>query len=156
MDGKVHDHREHSLFEKEKGEWKFLDAQPAKAETVRREEPKVGRNDPCPCGSGSAPAPSVRMPVIGPHAQARLRRQRVGTILHERPGRRGGRGIGIRAGLGRGCGRRHGLRLQRLLAGQLGAECLLAFIHGPCVTGRIDEWVGPPAARRVKWHTLLM
>ena len=52
MDGKVHDHREHSLFEKEKGEWKFLDAQPAKAETVRREEPKVGRNDPCPCGSG--------------------------------------------------------------------------------------------------------
>jgi preprotein translocase subunit SecA len=21
-------------------------------ETVRREEPKVGRNDPCPCGSG--------------------------------------------------------------------------------------------------------
>jgi uncharacterized protein YecA (UPF0149 family) len=24
----------------------------AKAETVRRERPKVGRNDPCPCGSG--------------------------------------------------------------------------------------------------------
>ena len=23
-----------------------------KTETVRREEPKVGRNDPCPCGSG--------------------------------------------------------------------------------------------------------
>ena len=23
-----------------------------KAETIRREEPKVGRNDPCPCGSG--------------------------------------------------------------------------------------------------------
>ena len=23
-----------------------------KQETVRREEPKVGRNDPCPCGSG--------------------------------------------------------------------------------------------------------
>ncbi len=23
-----------------------------KVETVRREEPKVGRNDPCPCGSG--------------------------------------------------------------------------------------------------------
>ena len=27
-------------------------AKPAKTETVRREEPKVGRNDPCPCGSG--------------------------------------------------------------------------------------------------------
>ena len=23
-----------------------------KQQTVRREEPKVGRNDPCPCGSG--------------------------------------------------------------------------------------------------------
>ena len=23
-----------------------------KQETVRRETPKVGRNDPCPCGSG--------------------------------------------------------------------------------------------------------
>jgi uncharacterized protein len=23
-----------------------------KVETVRREAPKVGRNDPCPCGSG--------------------------------------------------------------------------------------------------------
>ena len=25
---------------------------PKKAETYRREEPRVGRNDPCPCGSG--------------------------------------------------------------------------------------------------------
>jgi preprotein translocase subunit SecA len=25
---------------------------PPKIETVRRETPKVGRNDPCPCGSG--------------------------------------------------------------------------------------------------------
>ncbi len=25
---------------------------PAKAETIRREKPKVGRNAPCPCGSG--------------------------------------------------------------------------------------------------------
>ncbi|HSW39720.1 MAG TPA: SEC-C metal-binding domain-containing protein [Acidobacteriota bacterium] len=25
---------------------------PGKVETVRREEPRVGRNDPCPCGSG--------------------------------------------------------------------------------------------------------
>jgi len=27
-------------------------AQPAKTETIRRNVPKVGRNDPCPCGSG--------------------------------------------------------------------------------------------------------
>jgi len=52
MDGTVQDHREHSLFEKENGQWKFLDAQPAKTDTIRRAEPKVGRNDPCPCGSG--------------------------------------------------------------------------------------------------------
>ncbi|MCH8965413.1 MAG: SEC-C domain-containing protein [Planctomycetes bacterium] len=26
--------------------------QPQKAETIRREEAKVGRNQPCPCGSG--------------------------------------------------------------------------------------------------------
>jgi preprotein translocase subunit SecA len=28
------------------------DAEGAKAEPVRRDRPKVGRNDPCPCGSG--------------------------------------------------------------------------------------------------------
>ena len=28
------------------------DGEPAKAEPVRRDRPKVGRNDPCPCGSG--------------------------------------------------------------------------------------------------------
>jgi preprotein translocase subunit SecA len=26
--------------------------QPARPSTVRRVQPKVGRNDPCPCGSG--------------------------------------------------------------------------------------------------------
>ncbi|HAN78623.1 MAG TPA: hypothetical protein DCQ31_13100, partial [Bacteroidales bacterium] len=25
---------------------------PQKVQTIRREEPKIGRNDPCPCGSG--------------------------------------------------------------------------------------------------------
>ena len=28
------------------------EAEAAKAEPVRRDRPKVGRNDPCPCGSG--------------------------------------------------------------------------------------------------------
>ena len=27
-------------------------AEPEKQKTVRREQPKVGRNEPCPCGSG--------------------------------------------------------------------------------------------------------
>ena len=51
-DGKENDHWEHSFFEKENGEWKFLDGQPPKTGPLRRSEPKVGRNDACPCGSG--------------------------------------------------------------------------------------------------------
>ena len=44
--------RMQSIFEKENGEWKFLDARGISVGTYRREEPKTGRNDPCPCGSG--------------------------------------------------------------------------------------------------------
>jgi SEC-C motif-containing protein len=51
-EGKEHDHLEHSQFERENGEWKFLDAQGIQQGPLRREGPKVGRNDPCPCGSG--------------------------------------------------------------------------------------------------------
>jgi SEC-C motif-containing protein len=51
-DGKAHDHWERSLFERENGHWKFLDAQGLKPGTLKRTEPKIGRNDPCNCGSG--------------------------------------------------------------------------------------------------------
>lgn len=51
-DGKVNDHWEHSIFEKEEGEWRFLDAQGIQQGPIRRTEPKIGRNDPCGCGSG--------------------------------------------------------------------------------------------------------
>ena len=51
-DGKTQDHWEHSLFEKEDGQWRFVDAQNPKGAPVVRSEPKVGRNDPCTCGSG--------------------------------------------------------------------------------------------------------
>lgn len=51
-EGKEHDHLEHSQFERENGEWKFLDAQGLQQGPLRREGPKVGRNDPCTCGSG--------------------------------------------------------------------------------------------------------
>jgi SEC-C motif-containing protein len=37
---------------KEDGRWLFKEAEVPEHETVRREAPKVGRNDPCPCGSG--------------------------------------------------------------------------------------------------------
>ena len=52
LDGKLQDHYEKSFFEKEKGEWKFLDAHGLQNGPYVREEPKVGRNDPCHCGSG--------------------------------------------------------------------------------------------------------
>jgi SEC-C motif-containing protein len=50
--GRRHQHHELSLFKKLDGEWRFHDAAAPKVEQVRRNQPKVGRNDPCPCGSG--------------------------------------------------------------------------------------------------------
>jgi len=46
------EHWEQALFEKEGGEWKFLDARGVHHGPIVRTEPKIGRNDPCPCGSG--------------------------------------------------------------------------------------------------------
>ena len=46
-----HSHFEISTFKKLDGKWFFYDAQYNKG-TVKRETPKVGRNEPCPCGSG--------------------------------------------------------------------------------------------------------
>ena len=43
-------HKERSLFKKQDGVWYFYNA--ASLDPVKREGPKVGRNDPCPCGSG--------------------------------------------------------------------------------------------------------
>ena len=50
--GVPQEHHELSEFRKQDGKWYFWDATFVKPETVRREAPKVGRNDPCPCGSG--------------------------------------------------------------------------------------------------------
>ena len=64
QDGEGLDHHEVSTFRKsDSGEWYFIDGDAhthregedhhhAKPQTVVREEPKVGRNEPCPCGSG--------------------------------------------------------------------------------------------------------
>jgi SEC-C motif domain protein len=51
-EGKSQEHWEKSFFEKENGKWRFLDAQGVQVGPFRRSEPKVGRNDPCSCGSG--------------------------------------------------------------------------------------------------------
>ncbi len=51
-DGVEHEHRELSTFVKRDGIWYFSDGRVLGPRTVRHEGPKIGRNDPCPCGSG--------------------------------------------------------------------------------------------------------
>jgi SEC-C motif domain protein len=49
MDGKRHIHHETGRFARQDGQWYYVDG----IMGVRpRTAPKVGRNDPCPCGSG--------------------------------------------------------------------------------------------------------
>lgn len=45
-------HRENAEFRREDGKWFYYDSQFPKVEAKKREGEKVGRNDPCPCGSG--------------------------------------------------------------------------------------------------------
>jgi SEC-C motif-containing protein len=51
-EGKEQEHLETARFTREDGRWVYDGVVPAVGHTVRREAPKVGRNDPCPCGSG--------------------------------------------------------------------------------------------------------
>ena len=50
--GEFCNHHEVSSFVKEADGWKFEDGELVGETPIVREEPKVGRNDPCPCGSG--------------------------------------------------------------------------------------------------------
>ncbi len=45
-------HREFAEFRKHDGKWFYFDSEFPKPETLKREVDKVGRNDPCSCGSG--------------------------------------------------------------------------------------------------------
>jgi SEC-C motif-containing protein len=45
-------HHERSRFRRVDGAWYFSDGDQVKPRPVVREAAKVGRNDPCPCGSG--------------------------------------------------------------------------------------------------------
>ncbi len=45
-------HHELATFVRHDGEWVFEDGEGIKPQQVVRSEPKVGRNDPCPCNSG--------------------------------------------------------------------------------------------------------
>ncbi|MFA8343305.1 MAG: YchJ family protein [Rhodothermaceae bacterium] len=51
---KEHDltHHEVAKFEKIDGDWYFVEGEDVKPAPVINDEPKVGRNEPCPCGSG--------------------------------------------------------------------------------------------------------
>lgn len=44
--------REDAFFSRVNGEWKYVDGHVHKQQPHERETPKIGRNDPCPCGSG--------------------------------------------------------------------------------------------------------
>ena len=50
-DGQEHVHHERSTFVRKQGRWYFADGTQVQR-PKRREEPKLGRNDPCSCGSG--------------------------------------------------------------------------------------------------------
>jgi SEC-C motif-containing protein len=45
-------HHELAQFKKVEGEWFFYDGEAPRLTQFVRETPKVGRNEPCPCGSG--------------------------------------------------------------------------------------------------------
>lgn len=47
-----HNHHENARFSKVDGQWKYVTGTMIDHGTVKRSHPKVGRNDPCPCGSG--------------------------------------------------------------------------------------------------------
>ena len=52
MGAEDHVHHEVGRFARHQGRWYFVEGDAVRPQPYRREEPKVGRNDPCPCGSG--------------------------------------------------------------------------------------------------------
>ena len=50
--GIVKPHHEISRFSKLDDDWFYVDGELVTPQTATREHPKVGRNEPCPCGSG--------------------------------------------------------------------------------------------------------
>jgi SEC-C motif-containing protein len=50
--GVEHRHHERSQFVRRDGRWYFHDGEVQREPPVARTTPKIGRNDPCPCGSG--------------------------------------------------------------------------------------------------------
>jgi SEC-C motif-containing protein len=46
--GQTHVHRERSTFERRRGRWIYVSGETPKTAPLRRESPRVGRNEPCP------------------------------------------------------------------------------------------------------------
>ena len=51
-DGLERRHSERSRFRWDAGRWYYVDGETPKPLTQTNAGPKIGRNDPCPCGSG--------------------------------------------------------------------------------------------------------
>ena len=51
-DGAIQEHHELSLFRKIDGIWLYSGGKGVGPVQFKRDAPKTGRNDPCPCGSG--------------------------------------------------------------------------------------------------------
>jgi SEC-C motif-containing protein len=51
-DGAKRDHHERAKFKKVEGRWFFESGEAVVRKPVVRESPKIGRNEPCTCGSG--------------------------------------------------------------------------------------------------------
>jgi SEC-C motif-containing protein len=52
INGQPLTHHERSTFRRIDGHWAYIDGVIIKPKPVVREAPKIGRNQPCPCGSG--------------------------------------------------------------------------------------------------------
>lgn len=52
LKGESMQHHERSRFRRIDGNWFYVDGELIRPKPVVRATPKVGRNDPCPCGSG--------------------------------------------------------------------------------------------------------
>ena len=50
--GVLHNHHESGGFLRYRNDWYYTDGKLIPQSTQQHESPKVGRNDPCPCGSG--------------------------------------------------------------------------------------------------------
>jgi SEC-C motif-containing protein len=63
LQGNPVEHHEIATFERQQGRWYFVDSLEPKQTPYRRAMPKIGPNDPCPCGSGRKYKKCCRQPV---------------------------------------------------------------------------------------------